>query len=249
MVRITCLGTGDAFNGAGRAHSCYWVDDEAGAFVVDFGPTALQRVHHTGRDLERLDAVFLTHLHGDHIGGLAVLLCTLQYEMPRARPLIIAGPPGAEARVEQLLESAYPTMLGRLRFPLLFKRWKVPGTVDVVGRSVQAIRARHDTLAIACSLRVEVDGRVLAFSGDTGWQPALAELAHEADLFLCECSGVEPGYWAHLDLATIAARRSEITARRLWLTHLSTRSRPVAEARATALGVTVADDGMVLELD
>lgn len=250
MVRLTCLGTSDAFNGAGRANSCFWIDDPHGAFTVDFGPTALLQIERLGLDLERLDAVFLTHLHGDHIGGLGVLLCALQYDRPRSRPLIIAGPPGHEARVAGLIDAAYPSLSrGGLRYPLVFRRWAVPGAIDVGRRRVTAIRARHDTHAVACSLRIETDGRHLAFSGDTGWQPALATLCADADVFVCECSDVEAGYWGHLSLEEIAAHRGELRPKRLWLTHFGAASRAAAEARAEALDLTVADDGRVLELD
>lgn len=249
MIRLTCLGTGDAFNGAGRAHSCYWVDDPIGAFTVDFGPTALMQVRRLGLDLDRLDAVYLTHLHGDHLGGLAVLLCELHYRRRRERPFVIAGPPGHEARVAALLDSAYPTISrGGLCFPLLHRRWTVPGTVDLDGRLVTAIRARHDTQAIATSLRIVTGKRHLAFSGDTGWQPDLIELCADADVFLCECSAVEPGYWGHLSLAEIAAHRAELTPKQLWLTHLSDESRAAAQREADALGLAVAEDGMRIEL-
>lgn len=249
MVRLTCLGSSDAFNSAGRANSCFWIDDGRGAFTVDFGPTALLQVQRLGLDLRRLDAVFLTHLHGDHIGGLAVLLCALQFPDRRQRPLTIAGPPGHGARLAALLDSAYPSLSRRgLTFPLRLREWSVPGTIDLDGRAVTAIRARHDTLAIACSLRITTGGRSLAFSGDTGWQPALAELSAGADVFVCECSDVEQGYWGHLSLQEINARRAELTPKRLWLTHFSSASRVAAEGRAAALDLTVADDGMTLDL-
>jgi len=249
MVRLTCLGTSDAFNSAGRGHSCYWVDDGAGAFVVDFGPTGLLQVERLGLDLDRLDAVYLTHLHGDHIGGLGVLICGLQYRFGRTRPLVIGGPPGHAARVAAVLDASYPTLSRNgLRFPLIFRTWKVPGTIECGARSITAIRARHDRLAMACSLRISTADRTLAFSGDTGWQPQLAELAAETDVFVCECSNVERGYWAHLSLAEIEARRSTLTAKHLWLTHFSAASRRAASARADELRFTVADDGMVLDL-
>ena len=99
MAKLFFLGTSDAFNAAGRANSCYWVEDTLGHYVVDFGPTALYQCQRYGLDVNRLDGVFLTHLHGDHIGGLAMLLVHLQYQANRKRPLVIAGPEGTEQRV------------------------------------------------------------------------------------------------------------------------------------------------------
>lgn len=250
MTRITCLGSSDAFNGGGRANACYWIDDAHGAFTVDFGPTALLQIRRSGLDLGRLDSVYLTHLHGDHIGGLASLLCAMQYPLRRTRPLTIGGPPGTEARLAALVETAYPSLTRRgLSFPLHIRRWRVPGAITCGHRRITAIRARHDSHAVACSLRIETDGLHLAFSGDTGWQPALATLADGADLFVCECSQVEAGFEGHLSLEEIATHRARLTCARLWLTHFGDASRAAAAARADELDLTVADDGMVLELD
>ncbi len=249
MVRLTFLGTSDAFNGGGRRHSCYWVDDHAGAFAVDFGPTALLAVEREGLDLGRLDAVYLTHMHGDHIGGLALLLCALQHAHARRRPLTVAGPPGHEARLAALIDSSYPSLArGGLGFPLVLRRWRVPGAVWLGGREVTAIRARHDKHAVACSIRVETDGVGLAFSGDTGWQPELARLAEGSDLFVCECTDVSSRYAGHISLDALAAHRAELKTARLYLSHLSAASRAAACDRAAALDLTVADDGLVLEI-
>ena len=74
MAQVTFLGTADAFNGAGRGNSCYLVEDSVGMYTVDFGPTALLKCVEYGADLKRLDGVYITHLHGDHIGGGGMLL-------------------------------------------------------------------------------------------------------------------------------------------------------------------------------
>ncbi len=248
MIRITCLGTADAFNAGGRAHSCYWVQDALGTFSVDFGPTALMRAKVLGLDPADLDAIFVTHLHGDHIGGLAVLLIDQEFASKRTRPLIIAGPEGIEERIATLRESAFPSTVGSMSYPLIFKHWAVPGETELLGRKVQAIRARHDRLAVATSLRVTTEEGVLAFSGDTGWQPELAEISAGADFFLCECSSVEPGYWAHLSVEELREHRAALTPKQLVLTHLSVAAREAAVEAAADLAWTVADDGMVLEL-
>ena len=247
-VELTFLGTSDAFNSAGRAHSAYWIDDAHGAFCVDFGPTSLLACKRLGRDPDTLDAIVFTHLHGDHIGGIAVLLADLQYRARRTRPLHLAGPPGLWPRLMLALDSSYPDVRARgFSFAMPVVHWPVPGEVEVLGRKVRAVAAHHDPEHFACSLRIDTSGKVLAFSGDTGWQPALAELSHDADLLVCECSDLHAGYASHLSLEVLRARRAELTARRIALSHFGVESRGAAD-EIRALGWHPADDGDLLRL-
>lgn len=247
MARLTFLGTADAFNSGGRGHSAYWIDDAEGSYTVDFGPTALMAAQRLGLPLERLDGVFLTHLHGDHLGGLAVLLVALRFQTERTRPLVIAGPPGTRARVEQLLRATFPSLIDGSPFALRWPEWQVPGEISVLGRRVRTIRAAHDKVAVAASLRVEASDVTLAFSGDTGWQAGLPGLVEGADAFVCECSNVEPGYPAHLSVAELVQHRDALRVGRLFVSHLSVGSRAAA-AEAAGLRATVADDGLVVEV-
>jgi ribonuclease BN (tRNA processing enzyme) len=127
--------------------------------------------------------------------------------------------------------------------------WPVPGQGALGPHAVRVIRARHDTLAVATSFRLTLKhGPSVVFSGDTGWQPELGELTEGADVFICECSNVEAGYWAHLSVEEIERHRAEMRAKTVFLSHLSDAARAVAMQRATALDVTIADDGMSLLL-
>ncbi len=249
MIKVTFLGSSGAFNGAGRAHSCYWIEDELGCYTVDFGPTALMQCRRFGKDPSDLDGIYVTHLHGDHLGGAPVLVIDQQFNSDRTRPLHIGGPPGVVARMTKLREGTYPSVVQRgLKYPLNYQIWEIPGENEMLGRKVRTIRAKHDRNNLATSLRIEVGGRVLVFSGDTGWQPELAELTQGADLFITECTGVDEEYWGHLSVDEIEAHRHEFKAKRVVLSHLSDSSRVVATAKAEALDVQVADDGMVIEI-
>ena len=249
MAKLFFLGTSDAFNAAGRANSCYWVEDALGHYVVDFGPTALYQCQRYGLDVNRLDGVFLTHLHGDHIGGLAMLLVHLQYQSDRKRPLVIAGPEGTEQRVLALRESAYPSVVrSGLQFPIEYRTWAVPGDVDVLGRKVRAIRARHDRIAVATSFRVDTDAYSFSFSGDTGWQPALADLVSGSDVFVCECTNVVADYWAHLSVEELEALRDQFHVKRMFVSHMSEPARAALLEAEKRLNVTVADDGLQVDV-
>ena len=244
---LTFLGTADAFNAGGRGNSCYLIEDSLGCYSVDFGPTALLKCQILGVNLNDLDGVFITHLHGDHIGGIAMLLVHLEFVLERTRPLVIAGPPGVEERLSLLNQSAYPSVMQRgLSYAVNFVQWEVPGTIEVLGRTVSAIRAKHDKLAVATSLRVERGGQTICFSGDTGWQPELAALTQGANIFVCECSMHHPDYWGHLSVDELVSVRDQLHVDNLYLSHLSDASRAAATAQLAALRAHIADDGLVV---
>ncbi|MFN3202683.1 MAG: MBL fold metallo-hydrolase [Bradymonadia bacterium] len=247
-LRVTFLGSADAFNSAGRAHSCYLVEDPHGCFAVDFGPTALVQCKRLGVDPDRLDAVVMTHMHGDHVGGVPVLLVDLQYRAWRTRPFSLVGPPGGQKRLGDLRIGSYPEITRRgLRYPLQWQDLSVPGTLQMGPRKITAIRAHHEQNAVSTSLKIETAGHTLVFSGDTGWHQPLVDLARGADLFICECSSVSPQTDRHICLEELEMHRALINVKQWVLTHLNGEMRQ-ARARVEALGAHLADDGMVIEL-
>ena len=106
-MRVTALGSGDAFCSAGRGHTCWLVDDARGAFAVDFGATALAALKRLGRDPDQIDAIHFTHLHGDHIGGWPFLLVDAVYRSQRRKPLLVTGPKGTGERLQALWAACY----------------------------------------------------------------------------------------------------------------------------------------------
>jgi len=106
-VQVTVLGSGDAFGSGGRLHSAHLVESAAATFVVDCGTTVLQGLTRADVDPEKVDFVCLSHLHGDHFGGLPFLFMDYMYESRRRRPITIYGPPGTQERVEALFGALY----------------------------------------------------------------------------------------------------------------------------------------------
>ena len=249
---ITTLGSSDAFNSGGRGNSCFFVVDSVGAYALDFGPTAPLIARRLGVDLNQLDVVYLTHLHGDHLGGLPSLLIDMIFECRRERPLTIAGPEGTERVVLALCELLYPgTVASHLSFELTFIEWPRRGTLKVSGRRVTSWPAQHDLHVMPTSIRIEPLsglGPCLAFSGDTGWCDSLVEVARGADALICECSFETYVFDGHLSLEEIKNHRQELEVNRLILTHFSTASRDAALKSLDALQIEVADDGVTFKV-
>jgi ribonuclease BN (tRNA processing enzyme) len=106
-VQVTVLGSGDAFASGGRLHSAYLVESPEATFLVDCGATVMQGLKRHGIDPARIDFVLLSHLHGDHFGGVPFLFMDFLYESERTRPVTIYGPPQTERRVRALFTALY----------------------------------------------------------------------------------------------------------------------------------------------
>src|SRR5262249_50077723 len=132
QMRITVLGAGDAFSSGGRRQSGYLVETDGTGFLLDCGTTTLLALKALGIAAGRVDFIAISHLHGDHFGGLPFLFLEYLYEQPRTRPLLIAGPPGTEDRVWMLHRAMYRELAARpLCFPLHFREL-TPGQAETL---------------------------------------------------------------------------------------------------------------------
>jgi len=192
-----------------------------------------------------LDAIFLSHLHGDHFAGLPFLFLAWMFETPRQRPLALVGPPGTEARVNDLHRAMYKDLASR-RLPFALQCTEVvPGVRTAIGGvDLLPFRVPHQETEISLGLRVQVDGKTILYSGDTGWTEELVTHSQGTDLFICECCFYETRVDFHLDYPRIAANHQRFGCRRLILTHLG---REVLAHRAE-LTLELAHEGLVVEV-
>ena len=247
-MRLTIVGSGDAFGSGGRFNTCFQVQTATAKMLIDCGASSLVALRALGLDPNQLDGVILSHLHGDHFGGLPFLLIEAQHLSRRQRPFVIAGPRGTRARLEAALEVLFPgSVATKWRFS-----WEVievePGQAnDVLGHRVVTAEVLHPSGAPSTAVRLS-DGTVtLAYSGDTEWTDALLPIADGAGLFIVECSGYAGRIPYHLTWEILKLRLSDLRARRVMITHMN----PAVLAHLDeirAAGVLIAADGDVLEL-
>jgi ribonuclease BN (tRNA processing enzyme) len=108
-VRVTVAGSGDAFGSGGRLQTCVHVQPmgQEEAVLLDCGASALTSLKRFGLEPNDVTVVAVSHLHGDHFGGLPYLLLDGQFRH-RDRPLHLIGPPGLQQRLAQAMEVLFP---------------------------------------------------------------------------------------------------------------------------------------------
>ncbi len=238
-MRVTALGSGDAFCSSGRGHTCWLVDDERGTFAVDFGATALLALKRLGRDPGGIGAIHFTHLHGDHIAGWPFFLVDAVYRAGRTAPLAVSGPAGAGERLQALWAACYSNAAERpLPFAVEVLEIAPGDEVEVAGRRVRAFKAEHMTAPqVSLSLRVGP----LAFTGDTGSIPQ--GLCDGAELLCAECTHAGESTDQHIGWRTLRANLPQVP--RILLGHLGSEAR---SGIAAPPGVQVCDDLDFVEL-
>ena len=247
-MRLTIIGSGDAFGSGGRFNACLHLSLGARNVLIDCGASTLVALKAGCVDTNAIDAVILSHLHGDHFGGIPFLMLEAQYSSRRERPLLFAGPPGTAERIPAIMEVMYPgSSQTKFRFPWRIVEIAVGTPTDVLGLSVTSAEVIHFSGAPSTALRLTDGRKTLAYSGDTQWTDALLPIAAGADLFVVECFDYELELPGHLNWRTIKARMAEFGARRVMVTHMN----PSVLAKLDELreaGVLVAEDGLTIDL-
>jgi ribonuclease BN (tRNA processing enzyme) len=169
-MKLHILGCGDAFGSGGRNQSGYLVEASDRLFLLDCGPTTLLAMKRAGFDPRRLDAIFLSHLHGDHFGGVPFFIIDYLYIKPRDNPLIVAGPPGTEDRVRQLCGIMYSNGKIPAGFapPVKFVVLDPEQSRSVAGVEIFPFRVPHQIQDVSLGLRVAYQGQQILYSGDSG---------------------------------------------------------------------------------
>ena len=220
MTEIVFVGTGDAFGSGGRRNSAILVRDAGKTLLLDCGPTTLSGLKELGIDPQEIDAVALSHFHGDHIAGLPFLLLDFLYAHPRERPFEILGPPGVQEQLAALTRSYHYDKEQPGRYPLRFAEFTVDKPLEVAGFRVTPMPAVHQADTCPHMLRVDASRRSLVFSGDTGWHDSLPAKVGDVELFISECVFMDEEFQFHLSHARLARERARFQCGALRLTHL-----------------------------
>jgi ribonuclease BN (tRNA processing enzyme) len=245
-ARLTFVGSGDAFGGGARFQTCLHLEGDGGEdpLLIDCGASSVIALKRLAIDPASVGHVVLTHLHGDHFGGLPWLVLDGQFAR-RTRPLDILGPPQTNERFATAFEVLYPGALeAQRRFETRISEYEASTPHDFGPARITAHAVKHTPATMPHALRVEYAGKVIAYSGDTEWTDSLIEVAAGADLFVCECNFFDKRAPGHLDYRTLTDHLDKLSAKRIVITHMSDEMLAhLAEVELEAAG-----DGAVIDI-
>ena len=254
-MHLTVLGSGTSVPHPRRASSAHWLTCESGSLLLDLSASAVHRMAEEGCDWANLDAVWISHFHLDHVGGLAPFLFGTKYApqtQARRKPLAIYGPRGLEKLFEGF-DRAGDYRLRQQPFPLEFREVSPQESFDVLPRlGASTFKTPHTSESLALRL-TDAAGASLCYTSDTGYTDELATFASGVDLFMMECS-----FWrqkpveTHLELKDAMRLAEGARPGRVLLAHLYPEWDSVdlsAEAAKLWPGQTIeATDGLRLEV-
>lgn len=200
-LHVILCGSGSPLPDPTRAGPCTMVIAGRHVFVVDAGEGGARNLAAMGMPIGRIEGLFLTHFHSDHIDGLGPMLLLRWSGGAATSPLPIHGPPGVERVVAGFneayaLDNGYrtahhgpaimpPAGAGGIALPFTIAAAPVV-VVDADGVKITAFRVNHAPVDPAVGYRIDYKGRSVVLSGDTAASASLVAAAKGADLLVHE---------------------------------------------------------------
>ena len=221
-VSVKFLGSGDAFGSGGRMQICILIEAAGAKFLLDCGASALISMKRFGVTTADIDMILITHLHGDHFGGIPFFILDCQLISKRTKPLRIAGPPGVKDRIHSAMEIMFPgSSRVKQKFEIEFLELPKGDRTEIDPVFVTAEEVAHASGSPAYALRIDCAGKSIVYSGDTEWTDNLINITRGADLFIAEAYFYEKKIKFHLNYQTLMENKAELDCKRIILTHMS----------------------------
>jgi ribonuclease BN (tRNA processing enzyme) len=223
-MKFIVLGSGTSVPHPKRSSSGYWLEMAGGATILlDCSPSVIHRMAQEKLDWANLDAIWISHFHLDHIGGLPAFLFGTKYApetQNRKKTLRIFGARGLKELLEKF-DAANDYKLFKQPFPVeiieveALEEFEILPDVKAV-----ALDTPHTAESLALHLR-DTDDKTLVYTSDTGYTIVLGDFARNADLLLMECSFFKnKPVEKHLELAEAMHLARYAAPKKLVLTHL-----------------------------
>jgi ribonuclease BN (tRNA processing enzyme) len=255
-MKLVVLGSGTSVPHPARSSSAHWLETaEGGTLLLDIGASSIHRMAQEKLDWVNLDAVWVSHFHLDHLGGLFPFLFGTKHApdtQGRRKPLHVYGPRGLQ-KLFRAFDTAGDYNLLRQPFPVEIREVEPRANFEMLpGLRAETFSTPHTSESLAVKL-IDRDDASLVFTSDTGYTDALASFGRDVSLFLMECSFFrDKPVELHLELAEAMRLAERSGARRVMLSHLYPEWDGLdlaAEAKKFWSGETIeARDGLRLEI-
>lgn len=222
-MNLIVLGSGTSVPHAKRASAAHWLETESGNVLLDMSADAPHRMAEEQLDWAHLQAIWISHFHLDHWGGVAPFLFATRsapQTQSRTKPLRIFGARGLRKIVEAI-NGANNYRLLQQPFPVEVIEVDPESDFELVpGLEAKTFSTPHTNESLAIRLK-DRSGSVLVYTSDNGYSDELVEFATGADVLLMECSFVQDKpVKTHLELADAMKVAKIAEPRKLVLSHL-----------------------------
>ena len=254
-MKLTILGSGTSVPHPQRAAPAHWLETNSGSLLLDISADASHRIAQERLDWPNLDAIWISHFHLDHMGGLAPFLFGSRWApqiQSRTKPLRIFGPNGLRRIIDAVNDSNNYKLFQQV-FPVEIVEVGPGKDFEIIpGVAASTISTPHTEESLALRLKAE-DSKLFVYTSDTGFSEDLIPFAKGVDLLLMECSfRKNKPIKKHLELVEAMNIARECAPKRVVLTHLYPEWDDVdlvAEARRLWPGETIeAKDGLQFEI-
>ncbi|NUM34214.1 MAG: MBL fold metallo-hydrolase [Candidatus Brocadiae bacterium] len=236
-LRLLFLGTGDYANTGARANQSIWIQSQDTNVLLECGPTTLLRMQQERLNPNELQAVLITHFHGDHFVGIVFLDLALTLDWNRQKSIVYAGPRGLQNHFEQTYKVCYGDFYPNYQFPRNFEEYSPKQTYNLEGMQIFPIPMKHKKESLG--YRIQTQGKTIAFTGDTAWNDDMINLSKDADLLITECVDYQKTSKNHLSYQELKEHSALLGAKKIVLTHVG---KDVLENRSS-IQWDIMDDG------